>query len=38
MAHILLLDKTRNEKLFDILPFQALAIENIVGTSEYNYD
>jgi molybdenum cofactor biosynthesis enzyme MoaA len=38
MAHILLLDKTRNEKLFDILPFRALAIENISGTSEYDYD
>lgn len=33
--HILLLDKNRNEKLFDLLPFNNLAIEMFIKNHEY---
>jgi hypothetical protein len=33
--HILLLDKNRNEKLFDLLPFNSLAIEMFIKNHEY---
>lgn len=35
LAHVLLLDKTRNEKLFELLPFQDLATDLILRNYEY---
>ena len=35
ISHILLLDKLRSEKLFDLLPFKSVAVDNIVRNHEY---
>jgi sulfatase maturation enzyme AslB (radical SAM superfamily) len=35
MSHVLLLDKMRDEKLFDLLPFKSVAIDNILKNHEY---
>ena len=35
LTHILLLDKLRNEKLFDLLPFKQFAIDTILKNHEY---
>ena len=35
ISHILLLDKLRNEKLFDLLPFKAFAVDSILKNHEY---
>jgi molybdenum cofactor biosynthesis enzyme MoaA len=35
ITHILLLDKLRGEKLFDLLPFKSTAIDNILQNHEY---
>lgn len=35
LAHILLLDSIRNEKLFDLLPFKSFAVDNVLKNSEY---
>jgi sulfatase maturation enzyme AslB (radical SAM superfamily) len=35
ISHILLLDKLRGEKLFELLPFKSFAIDNILRNYEY---
>ena len=35
VSHVLLLDNLRNEKLFDLLPFKSLAVNNILRNYEY---
>jgi len=35
ISHILLLDKLRGEKLFDLLPFESVAVDNILRNHEY---
>lgn len=35
VAHILLLDNLRGEKLFDLWPFKSLAVDNILRNHEY---
>jgi sulfatase maturation enzyme AslB (radical SAM superfamily) len=35
ISHILLLDNLRGEKLFDLLPFKSIAINNILKNHEY---
>lgn len=35
MSHVLLLDKLRDEKLFELLPFKSVAIDNILKNHEY---
>jgi hypothetical protein len=35
ISHILLLDNLRGEKLFDLLPFKSIAIDNILKNHEY---
>jgi sulfatase maturation enzyme AslB (radical SAM superfamily) len=35
ISHVLLLDQLRDEKLFDLLPFQSYAIDNILKNYEY---
>ena len=35
IAHVLLLDKVRGEKLFDLLPFKSVAVDNILKNHEY---
>jgi hypothetical protein len=35
ISHILLLDKLRGEKLFELLPFKSFAIDNILRNHEY---
>ena len=35
LRHILLLDKLRNENLFDLLPFKQYAIDNTLRNNEY---
>lgn len=35
VSHVLLLDKLRNEKLFDLLPFKSVAVDNILRNYEY---
>ena len=35
ISHVLLLDNLRGEKLFDLLPFKSLAVNNILKNHEY---
>lgn len=35
LNHVLLLDKLRNEKLFDLLPFKNISIDQILKNNEY---
>lgn len=35
MTHVLLLDSTRNEKLFELLPFKSVAVDTILKNHEY---
>ena len=35
IAHILLLDNLRGEKLFELLPFKSFAVDNILRNHEY---
>ena len=35
LSHILLLDRLRDEKLFDLLPFKTTAIETVLNNHEY---
>jgi len=35
ITHVLLLDNLRGEKLFDLLPFKSIAIDNILKNHEY---
>ena len=35
VSHVLLLDNLRNEKLFDLLPFNSVAIDKILKNNEY---
>lgn len=35
ISHVLLLDNLRDEKLFDLLPFQSFAVDNILKNYEY---
>lgn len=35
VSHVLLLDKMRDEKLFDLLPFQSIAVDKILKNHEY---
>jgi sulfatase maturation enzyme AslB (radical SAM superfamily) len=35
IAHVLLLDNLRDEKLFDLLPFKSVAVDNILRNYEY---
>jgi hypothetical protein len=35
ISHVLLLDNIRGEKLFDLLPFKSVAVDNILRNYEY---
>jgi sulfatase maturation enzyme AslB (radical SAM superfamily) len=35
ISHVLLLDKLRGEKLFELLPFESIAVDNILRNHEY---
>lgn len=35
ISHVLLLDNIRDEKLFDLLPFKSIAVDNILRNHEY---
>jgi len=35
ISHVLLLDNLRGEKLFDLLPFKSIAVDNILKNYEY---
>jgi sulfatase maturation enzyme AslB (radical SAM superfamily) len=35
ISHVLLLDNIRDEKLFDLLPFKSIAVDNILRNYEY---